>query len=376
MKVALVYDRVNKWGGAERVLLALHQLYPDAPLYTAVYDRKNASWAAVFDVRPSFLNKIPFASSLHELLPALTPFAFESFSFDEFDLVISVTSAEAKNIITKPHTYHLCYCLTPTRFLWSGYDQYLKTPGLGIFSGIAGRMLEKLAPILKVWDRIGASRPDVYIAISNRVKDRIQTYYKRRVEKVIYPPVDTLEFIHLKPSVKASNTGYFLTVSRLVSYKKVALLIRACNELKVPLVIVGSGREERTLKIIAGNTITFVTNHLTEKELVSYYDHCRAFLYAADEDFGIAVVEVQARGKPVIAYKQSGVSESVIDGRTGILFERQSVESIKKAIDVFEHSIIKPDDCKNQAALFSKERFLQEVKCVVQELVGEGRKNV
>ena len=376
MKVALVYDRVTKWGGAERVLLALHELYPDAPLYTAVYDRKNAPWAAVFDVRPSFLNKIPFASSLHELLPALTPLAFESFSFDEFDLVISVTSAEAKNIITKPHTYHLCYCLTPTRFLWSGYDQYLKTPGLGILSSIAGRMLEKLAPMLKRWDRIGASRPDAYIAISKRVKDRIQTYYNRSVKKVIYPPVDTTLFIRAQPSSKISNAGYFLTVSRLVSYKKVALLIRACNELKVLLVIVGSGREERALRNIAGDTITFVTNHLTDKELVSYYDNCRAFLYAADEDFGIAAVEAQARGKPVIAYRESGVSESVIDGRTGILFDSQSVESIKKAIDVFEHSAIKPDDCKNQAAFFSKERFLQEVKNVVQELVGEGRKNL
>lgn len=223
---------------------------------------------------------------------------------------------------------------------------------------------------------MGASRPDSYVSISKRVKDRIQTYYKRRVAKVIYPPVDTNAFIHAKLSAKTSNTGYFLTVSRLVSYKKVALLIRACNELKVLLVIVGSGREERALRNIAGNTITFVTNHLTEKELVSYYDNCRAFLYAADEDFGIAVVEAQARGKAVIAYKQSGVSESVIDGKTGILFERQSVESIKKAIDVFEHSIIKSADCKNQAAFFSKERFKDEMKSVVAELVPEGRKHI
>lgn len=376
MKVALVYDRVNKWGGAERVLLALHELYPDAPLYTAVYDKKNATWADVFDVRPSFLNSIPFATSFHEVLPVLTPFAFESFSFDEFDLVISVTSAEAKNIITKPHTYHLCYCLTPTRYLWSGYDQYLKTPGLGIVSSIAGRMLEKLAPILKRWDRVAASRPDSYVSISKRVKDRIQMYYKRRVEKVIYPPVDTAAFIHTPLSTNTSNAGYFLTVSRLVSYKKVGLLIRACNELNIPLVIVGSGREERVLRTIAGNTITFVTKHLTEKELVSYYDNCRAFLYAADEDFGIAAVEAQSRGKAVIAYRQSGVAESVIDGKTGILFERQSVESMKKAIDVFEHSIIKSADCKNQAAFFSKERFKDEMKSVVAELVPEGRNHI
>ena len=133
MRVALVYDRVNKYGGAERVLMALHELYPDAPLYTAVYNAKKAGWAEVFSVRPSFLNNLPFASSFHEVLPMLTPFAFEQFTFDQFDLVISVTSAEAKNIITKPQTYHICYCLTPTRYLWSGYEQYVRMPVLGFF---------------------------------------------------------------------------------------------------------------------------------------------------------------------------------------------------------------------------------------------------
>lgn len=372
MNVAIVYDRVTKWGGAERVLLALHKLYPHAPLYTAVYNSKNARWANVFDVRPSFLNRLPFASSMHEVLPMLTPFAFESFSFDEFDLVISVTSAEAKGIITKPHTLHICYCLTPTRYLWSGYAHYIHQPGLGMLSGMGGRVLKKFAPLLQRWDIIAASRPDIFIAISNRVKQRIETFYKRRVDAVIYPPIEESIFFDLEKSPKTHMAGYFLTVSRLVSYKRIDILIKACNECKLQLVIIGSGKEEYALRKIAGNTITFVTNYLTEKELVSYYDNCRAFLYCSDEDFGIAAVEAQARGKAVIAYSQSGVSESVIDSKTGILFSSQSVESVRNALGVFEHTIIEPDDCKKQAEFYSTKRFIREIKNIVKEKQTKG----
>lgn len=370
MRVALVYDRVNTYGGAERVLMALHELYPDAPLYTAVYNRNKARWADVFAIHPSVLNRLPFASSFHELLPMLTPFAFEQFDFDDFDVVISVTSAEAKNIITKPDTIHVCYCLTPTRFLWSGYDTYMERPGLGVFSDIGKRVLKTFAPILRRWDLIAAKRPDAYIAISERVKTRIEKYYKSTVSDVIYPPLES-ELLTMKKSAIRKDAGYFLTVSRLVSYKRVDLLVRTCNQLQVPLVVVGRGRELRSLKKIAGKTITFVTNHLTEKELVSYYDNCRAFLYTADEDFGIVAVEAQSRGKAVIAYRHSGVSESVIDTKTGILFEEQSVESIKRAIKSFEDIDINAIDCKNQAAKFSKEQFKQKFNNVVKRIVSE-----
>src|SRR3989344_7010145 len=153
MKVALVYDRVNKWGGAERVLLALHKIWPKAPLYTAVYDKKRATWAKVFEVKPSFLQKFPFAVSFHEMYPWLTPIAFETFSFDSYDLVISVTSAEAKGIITKPHTIHICYCLTPTRYLWSGYNDYFQDPFLRLAS-------KPVISYLQWCDKAAAQRPD------------------------------------------------------------------------------------------------------------------------------------------------------------------------------------------------------------------------
>lgn len=367
MKVALVYDRVNKWGGAERVLLALHALWPQAPLYTAVYDKKRAAWADVFTVRPSFLQHIPGASFIHEPLPVLTPMAFESFSFDDFDLVISVTSAEAKNIITKPHTVHLCYCLTPTRYLWSGYTQYRKQPGLGAISGIASLGLSVLAPLLRSWDLVAASRPDYYIAISERVGARIKKYYHREVTEVIYPPVDVESF--RLPAQNKKHGDYFLTVSRLVSYKRLDIIIRAFNSLKLPLIVIGTGRQKRELMQIAGSHIRFIDRHLTDSELVGYYEGCRAFVYGADEDFGLAAAEAQAIGKPVIAYRQSGVSEIVKEGVTGVLFDQQTPESVVRAVHEFESMHVSPETCRNQVLHMSEAHFKERIQKVVRSLV-------
>lgn len=363
MKVALVYDRVNKWGGAERVLLALHEIWPEAPLFTAVYDSGRAQWADVFAVKSSFMQYIPFAKTHHEWFPWLTPMAFESFSFDAFDVVISVTSAEAKYIITKPHTLHICYCLTPTRYLWSGYDVYAKS----------SRVLVALTPTLRRWDIIGSKRPDHYIAISHRVKDRIEQYYGRHVEAVIYPPVDINKYtVHsAQYTVGHLPKDYFLVVSRLVRYKRIDLIVQAFNELKLPLVIIGSGHEEHLLRRLAFDTISFVSSHLTDEGLGSYYGSCRAFVSAADEDFGVAAVEAQAAGKPVIAYAQSGTAQIVRDGKTGILFWEQSKESIIEAIKKLQTITIRAEDCRKNARRFAKERFVQEMKNRVNKLYND-----
>lgn len=355
MNVALVYDRVNKWGGAERVLLALHELWPEAPLFTAVYDSTRAQWADVFEVRPSFMQYIPFAKNHHEWFPWLTPMAFESFSFDKYDVVISVTSAEAKYIITKPHTMHICYCLTPTRYLWSGYDVYAQTSAL----------LRLLTPTLRRWDMIGAQRPDHYIAISHRVKERIKNYYGRDVLSVIYPPVDVL------PSQQYAQKDYFLVVSRLVPYKRIDRIIDAFNELKLPLVIIGSGHEERLLRHRASGTISFVSSHLTDEQLAAYYGSCRAFLSAADEDFGIAAVEAQAAGKPVIAFRESGTAEIVQEGKTGILFGKQSAHSIIDAVQKLQKTTILKKACQENARQFTKERFAKEMKNTVNNIYND-----
>lgn len=364
MKVALVYDRVNKWGGAERVLLSLHALWPDAPLFTAVYDKKRAAWADVFRVNSSYLQRIPGAAYVHEFLSILTPMAFESFSFDAYDVVISVTSAEAKNIITKPETTHICYCLTPTRYLWSGFEQYRKQPGLGSISTIAATALKVWAPTLRSWDRIAANRPDYYVAISKRVKERITRYYHREVAQVIYPPVDVKKF-HIGLQ---KNAGYFLTVSRLVSYKRLDILIRAFNALHLPLIIIGDGRQIRELKNMAQSNIRFVDRHLTDSELVRYYEECRAFVYTADEDFGLAAAEAQAAGKPVIAYRNSGISEFVKDGVSGVLFDRQTSDDLMKAVDTFVQNAYDPSACRSQVLKMSEDHFQNHIKTLVTKL--------
>jgi len=361
-----VYDRVNKWGGAERVLLALHTLWPDAPLFTAVYDRANARWADVFSVHPSFLQRIPLVKGTHESLPILTPIAFESFNFDAYDVVISVTSAEAKDIITKPETIHICYCLTPTRYLWSSYDQYQKKPGLGLMSGIAGAGLRAMAPLLRSWDLTASSRPDYYVAISKRVRKRIETYYKRDVTAVIYPPVDTDRFA-LRKNIDTTQ-AYFLTVSRLVSYKRLDVTIRAFNELGLPLVIIGTGRQRNELKKMAKSNIQFVDRHLTDSDLVRYYEGCRAFVFAADEDFGLAAAEAQAMGIPVISYRHSGVSEIVKDDISGILFDEQTPDSLIRAVHRFIDTQWNADQCRKQAMAVSEKAFQKEFKVIVETL--------
>ena len=367
MNVAFVYDRVNKWGGAERVLLALHKIWPKAPLFTAVYDKKSAVWADVFLVQPSFLQRIPGATFAHESLPGFTPIAFETFTFDEYDVVISVTSAEAKNIITKPHTLHICYCLTPTRYLWSGFDQYVNQPGLGVLSAVAGWGLKTFAPMLRRWDVVAASRPDYFIAISNRVKQRIQKYYGRDVFRVVYPPVDTNRFTSRGVSVNTKGS-YFLTVSRLVSYKRLDIIIRAFNALALPLVIIGDGRQKHELRRMAGPSVRFIDHHLTDSELVRYYEGCRAFVYAADEDFGLAAAEAQALGVPVIAYRQSGVAEIVKDRVSGVLFDHQTAESLGAAVGEFMSLKFSKEVCRAQVEAMSEEHFRRQISDIVRDL--------
>lgn len=353
MNIALVYDRVNKFGGAERVLLALHDIWPHAPLYTAVYDARRASWANVFRVHPSFLQHMPFAKRHHEWYPWLTPMAFESFSFDTYDVVLSVTSAEAKDIITKPGTVHICYCLTPTRYLWSGKKEYEG-------AGVAGDVLRVFAPTLRKWDIIAASRPDYYIAISKHVAERIEKYYKKKVEKVIYPPVDTGEFQSTKDS-----GDYFLCVSRLVPYKRVDIVVSAFNHLGWPLVIIGSGSMAGGLKKRANRNIEFAGGDLTDAQLAAYYQKSRAFVAAADEDFGIASLEAQACGKPVICLRESGMAETVIAGKTGRLFDEQSVPSLVAALRAFNKEWYDTALCRTNAEKFSVSRFQKEMKATV-----------
>lgn len=356
MKVALVYDRINKWGGAERVLLALHELFPDAPLFTSVYNPKTAPWANVFDVKTSFLQHIPFIRSRHQLVPFLMPLAFESFSFDEYDLVISVTSEAAKGIITKPHTRHICICLTPTRYLWSGYTQYFTNPILKFLA-------TPLVWYLRTWDRIAAQRPDKIIAISKEVKKRIEKYYQRD-SRVVYPP------LMLSAGRSGSQKGeYFLVVSRLsrfTSYKRVDIAIEATTKLGIPLKIIGEGDIEYYKKL-AGPTVEFV-GKVSDEELLSYYSQAHALIFPGLEDFGLVMLEAQAMGKPVIAFRGGGASEIIKEGETGEFFDRQTVGSLSEVLKSFDSSRYNKETCKRNAKRFSLEAFQEKLQAVTQHI--------
>lgn len=361
MRVALVYDRINKWGGAERVLLALHELFPEAPLYTAVYHSEKAPWAKVFPkVIPSFLNKIVPFQDKHEYLAPLMPIAFESFDFDGYDLVISVTSEAAKGIITKPSTLHICYCLTPTRYLWSMYDFYFKN---SIF-----KVLTKPAiSYLRKWDKIASQRPDAIIAISSSVHNKIKKYYGRE-SKVIYPPVDINKFQITNSKLQTNKEGYFLFVSRLIPYKRADIAIAAFNELGYPLMIVGIGSKMNKLQKMANKNIKFL-GKVSDEELARLYDNAKALVFPGEEDFGIVMAEAQASGTPVIAYRAGGALDIIKDKETGLFFEKQGVEDLKKAIKFFAKLKFNNKELRKSAERFSKANFQKAFLELVDEVV-------
>ncbi|WKZ25951.1 MAG: glycosyltransferase [bacterium] len=350
LKVAIVYDRVNKFGGAERVLLVLHKMFPKAPLFTAVYDQKKATWATVFPkVYTSFLQNIPFAKKKNELFGWLMPLAFEQFDFNSYDLVISVTSEAAKGIITGTNTHHICYMLTPTRYLWSGYDEYFKNQFLRFFS-------KPVINYLRWWDKIASKRPDKIIAISTEVKKRIKRYYNRDSE-IIFPPVE----LPFHDSIQISDKDYYLYIGRLVKYKKVDLLIKTFNKLKPRLLIVGVGPEEQKLKAMAGDNVEFL-GFVEDDKLIDVYQNAKAFLMPQEEDFGITAIEAQSFGVPVIAYKSGGALDTVVDGVTGLYFNSQDVASLQQAIEKFGTMSFNNSEIKRNAKSFSKKEFQRKLQ--------------
>lgn len=361
MKVAIVYDRVNKIGGAERVLESIHAIYPKATLFTSVYNRSKTPWAKKFKIRTSFLQHFQFLSDKHELIPYLMPLAFESFDFSKFDLVISVTSEAAKGIIVPPSTKHICICLTPTRYLWSGYKQYFKNPLLKFIS-------YPLIIYLKNWDLKASQRPDVFVAISENVKMRIHKYYKRD-SIVIFPPSDRLKKMNYHTS-KVAEKDYFLVVSRFVDYKRVDLAIKVANKLKLPLVVIGEGKEWEKLDSIAGATVVF-KGRVSDEDLWSYYKSCKAFIFPGEEDFGITMVEAQLAGKPVIAYKGGGAVEILKDGVTGAFFDKQTTSSLVEVLKSFRPNRYNSEDCKRNALRFSEEKFQKQILKVIESMFKE-----
>lgn len=319
MRVAIVYDRLNKIGGAEVVLVQFAKLFPQAHWYTSVWEPSKTPYAKNWKIHTSWLSRIPWLRTHHEWIPYLMPFVFESFIFDSYDLVISIGSAESKGIITKPGTLHLNYCLTPTRYLYSHESHYLTNP-----------IYRLIAKYLRLWDQVASTRPDIMIAISTQVKKRIQKVYNRDVD-IIFPPVATKKFAQ-KSSFVPKFKDYYLTVSRLVSYKKIEILVNTFNQNGKTLLIIGTGSEFKRLARLAKPNVHLLGS-VSDEQLVGYYQHAKAFLQANEEDFGISMCEALASGTPVIAYQEGGASDIVQNGKTGILVESSSPQAFNQAID-------------------------------------------
>jgi glycosyltransferase involved in cell wall biosynthesis len=353
MKVALVHDYLNQMGGAERVVIAFHQMFPDAPIYTSIYDRQRVD--PVFqeiDIRTSFMQKFPLVTRHHQPYLPFYPFAMESLDLRDYDLVLSSSSAFGKGVITRPETMHICYCHTPMRWCWN-YREYVEREQLG---AMARRVLPFLITGLRMWDQVSAMRVDHFIANSPVVAARIQKYY-RRDAVVIPPPVEVSRF-SFDPGIERED--YFLIVSRLIPYKRIDLAIEACNRLHLPLVIIGAGRDMERLKRMAGPTIRFL-GRLSDQEVLHYYARCRAFLFPGEEDFGITPLEAQASGRPVIAYGRGGSLASIVEGITGEFFYEQTVDSLAAVLASFEERRYKSQTIRNHALEFDTSRFRRRI---------------
>ena len=357
MKVALVYDRINKFGGAERVLGVLHEMWPEAPVFTSVYVPAGAPWANGWDIRTSWLQNIPGAKNNHESFGWLMPLLFESLDLSGFDVIISLTSEAAKGVITHSGQLHVCYLLTPTRYLWSHDKEYLND-----IPGLIRPCAFLVQSALRRWDFVAAQRPDSIITISDLIRKRCEKYYRRQSE-VVYPPVVLKE----EGRRKKEEGEYYLVVSRLVPYKRIGLAIEACNWLKENLVVVGSGTDEARLKAMAGSTVKFAGN-LTDGELVEYYRGAKALLMPQEEDFGLTAVEALNCGTPVISYRNSGAAEVIESGKTGFLFDQQTVKSLVGAIQSCEVSPRPRVGAKLAAEKFSENKFKETFLKRIEEL--------
>jgi glycosyltransferase involved in cell wall biosynthesis len=374
LRVALVHYWLVTWGGGERVLAALADLFPQADIYTVVATDAIANRFAPHQVHTSFLQSIPGSRRWHRQFLPLYPIALEQFDLRDYDLVISSNSGPAHGVLTSADTCHISYCHSPARYLWDLYHEYIAGGQTG---GVAGPVFRAMAHYLRLWDVSAAARVDYFAANSRNVARRIRKVY-RRDSTVVYPPVALPRAVG-----NASPGDYYLVVGRLVDYKRVDLAIEVCKRLGHPLHIVGDGPLLRRLRSLAkGGRIEFLPD-LSDAQLAEQYAHCRALLFPGEDDFGITPVEAQAFGRPVIAYSRGGALETVIgpgargavdpDECTGIFFDHQCVDSLSQAVQRFEESemLFEPRTLIANAERFSLPRFREGMKTLVRDCLQE-----
>jgi len=360
MTVALVHDWLTNLAGAERVILAMHDLWPDAPIHTALYapEALSAEYQPErMDVRTTWLQKIPGATRHWRGLVPLMPTAFEMFNLEHYDVVLSSAHACSKGVITPAETCHICYCYTPIRYLWEMPHEYLAA---------AGRLQRFLWPPIgtrmRIWDYAAAQRVDRFVAISDEVRRRIAKHY-RRDAAVIYPPVDTSLF-----DSTAERDDYYLVVSRLVPYKRVDLAAAVCSAMGRRLKIVGTGPDEAKVRAAAGPTVE-VLGYQTDEVIRELYRHAKGFLFCGLEDFGLTPVEAQAAGCPVIAFAGGGALETVVPQQTGVFFGEASEASLREAIEQFEGETWSAEVCRENASRFDLAVFRHQLREFVEEAV-------
>lgn len=351
MRVALIHDYLSQDGGAERVLQALHELYPEAPIFVLFHDKNKMRQFKPEIVHESFLGRFPFITSHYQWYLPLMPLATERHQLNDFDVIISSTSAFAKGVITSPEALHISYCHTPTRYLWSDTHEYIADLP---YNPLVKAALPRLIHRLRLWDKMSADRVDHFIANSQTVRRRIQKYY-RRDSAVIPPPVSVANF-----SISPSIGNYFVTGGRLVPYKQLDLVVRVFNRLGWPLKIFGSGPERAHLQDIAKPNIEFL-GRISDEEKGVVLASARAFIHPQVEDFGITPVESMAAGRPVIAFAQGGATETVTPGVSGVYFYEQTWEALYEALVHFDYTAWDPHRIRTDAMRFSDSAFKQHM---------------
>lgn len=359
LKIAIVCDWLTVNGGAEKVIHAMHELFPSAPIFTSLYNPEKVQGFENTTVKTSFLQKIPGAKKHHQLFLPLMPYAFESMNLDDYDIVISSSHSCAKGIITKPKTLHICYCHTPMRYAWDNHNEYISQYTMGKMTKRIGR---NLMHSIRMWDRLAAERVDSYVTNSHFVQNRIEKYYRKK-STVIHPPVDLSQF-----EIEKGEKDYYLAIGRLTPYKRFATIVEAFNTLDKPLVIVGTGVEEKYLKSIANKNIIFM-GHVSDEKIAGIYANAKALIFPQIEDFGITPLESMASGRPVIAYKEGGALETVKEGITGIFFKEQTAEGIINAVREFEkdYKDFSPERIREHAKKFSLESFKEKFRSYIED---------
>jgi glycosyltransferase involved in cell wall biosynthesis len=363
MRIAVVHDWLVTYAGAEKALEQILHLYPEADLFSLIdfLPADQRGFILNKTATTSFIQSLPFARKKYRSYLPLMPLAIEQLDLSQYDLVISSSYAVAKGVLTHSRQLHVCYCYSPMRYVWDLHHQYLQETGL--HRGLRGMAARALLHYVRLWDATTAARPDAYLAISQYIRRRIAKVYGRDAA-VVYPPVDTDYF---RPG--AASGDYYVTLSRLVPYKRVDLIVEAFSRMpERRLAVIGDGPDRAKVRAKAGRNVTLL-GHQSREEVRAHLQKARAFVYAADEDFGIATVEAQACGTPVIAFGQGGSLETVRDGETGVLFPEQTVESVCEAVRRFEDSrgSFAPDRIRAHAERFGIERFRSEFKRHVDE---------